>query len=59
MSKMRRRVIRGWVAKRAKYGPRWKGIELEGIYKTKGDVSEWGEMDWPPRKVKVTIEEVG
>jgi len=58
VSKMRKRVIRGWVAKRPKWGARWEHEELRGVFRTRGDRGEWGGDDWPPRKVKITIEEV-
>jgi len=55
VSKMRKRVIRGWIGKNdtaedaAHFGVR--------IGK-RGRKDMWDEDAWPPRKVKVVIEEV-
>ena len=34
-------------------------IPMEAVVKTKGKRIEWAKGNWPPRKVRVTVEEVG
>jgi hypothetical protein len=36
----------------------WDGEIETDIYYRRGQKDYWGECQWPPRKVKVTVEEV-
>ena len=38
--------------------PKVKEVRLDQVYENKGVKSEWYEDDWPPRKIKITIEEI-
>ena len=33
-------------------------FEIDDMYATKGNKYDWGDDDWPPIKVKVTVETV-
>ena len=53
----------GWVGKGG--WPHWAARvpvdcyeSLQGIFRTKDTENVWAEGEWPPRKVRITIEEV-
>jgi len=63
-----KKVITGWIGKGNEQPmisesmdgfPSVKEIRLDKVYENKGVKSEWEQDDWPPRKIKITIEEVG
>ena len=33
-------------------------LEIVGVYDKKGDYDSWHANDWPPRKVRITVEDV-
>lgn len=58
---MRKRTFTGWVGKYS--GVMWDSrhgdfAELCGIYQHKESEMDWAEEDWPPVKVRVTVEPV-
>jgi hypothetical protein len=58
MEKKKTRVIEGWVAKTGDF--MWRSEPGEmciTIYKKKELKENWLERDWPPRKVRITVEE--
>lgn len=67
---MKKRVYVGWAGKTAPIGKlfRWESYmsgdqlkhEYHGLRKSKRDESHWGFRgeDWPPKKYKITIEQV-
>ena len=59
---MRKRVIRGWLPRSVHIEPQPKGIagmfQLSQVWGIKGKQGDYHEDDWPPRKLKITIEEV-
>jgi len=59
---MKRSLI-GWTGKDSKledllFRNLYKGsrIEIDGIFYAKGVKDDWDRDDWPPQKVKVTVE---
>jgi hypothetical protein len=50
----------GWISK--EYDPLIINVNgelfIQGVFSKKGKKEEYAPEDWPPRKVKVTIEEV-
>jgi len=62
-----KRVMIGWIGKENTQPmiskemidyPTVKEVNLVDVYANKGVKSEWCENEWPPRKIKITIEEV-
>jgi len=59
---MRKRVITGWANKdwnddvRVAHGNDWHA--LPRVWATKSDETCWVCGDWPPRKVRITIEDI-
>jgi len=57
---MKKKTITGWVYKNANMSKMfyWEGdcLCLGDINKTKGKQAYWNPNEWPPVKVKITIE---
>ncbi|HUW48810.1 MAG TPA: hypothetical protein VMW36_08735 [Patescibacteria group bacterium] len=55
----KRKTYTGWIAKRAmeKLPPKWHGFSLP-VYRLRGKCADWNPADWPPVKVRVTVEVV-
>jgi hypothetical protein len=62
-----KKVLIGWIGKENVQPmisepmdgfPKVKEVRLDKVYENKGLKSEWEENDWPPRKIKITIEEL-
>lgn len=51
----------GWVGKTTKYWMHvnecYNFIEIHGISLAKGIKDNWPYKDWPPRKVRITVED--
>ena len=62
---MKRKVIKGWVGKDVNLNELCdedvRCVYLMSplhIVKTKGKKIDWFECEWPPKKIRITIEEV-
>ena len=56
-----KKVITGWAPRDKPISQlvKWRGIEIDAqVYRTKGAKQEWQYSEWPPKKIRVTIEEV-
>jgi len=59
---MAKKVFKGWVSKDyglddfAGFDSESDQLELIYVYRTKGEKSDWGESDWPPVRVTITVE---
>jgi len=60
MRKKKRWSRIGWLGKNMEPIRRldWDGEIETDIYYRRGQKDYWGDCQWPPRKVKVTVEEV-
>jgi hypothetical protein len=59
VSKLRKKSIIGWVGRKWKL-EQWNILySLIDVYCKRGKREDWFQSDWPPRKVKITVEEVG
>jgi hypothetical protein len=57
MSKLRKKSIIGWVGKNWQLESNYLLSSLASVYLKKGKREDWFQSDWPPRKVKITVEE--
>jgi len=57
---MKAKTVTGWMAKRAaEHGKLFDGFDDHlRIYRTKLREADWSPEDWPPVRVRVTLEEV-
>ena len=56
-----KKVFKGWIGKSVKQLGHWSGDEdpelvMANIFKRKLKQRDWLNEDWPPVKVKITIE---
>ncbi len=49
--------FRGWVGKGETLEQIKQRMHLDCVHSTKGGCKGWRESDWPPREIKVTLEE--
>lgn len=60
--KLKKQIVEGWVAgnsKRLVWGPSDSGrLWLQDVWVVRGDKERWSKDAWPPRKVRVTVEEI-
>lgn len=52
---MKKRTVTGYLPKT---GKPWKDERLD-VWRKRFDKSDWSATEWPPVKVRVTIEEAG
>lgn len=63
MSKKIKVSVRGWTGKSIRpveffsFRPNG-GLIINEIYQTKGPRKDWWSGNWPPREVRVTVEEI-
>lgn len=58
---MKKKTFIGWIGKTIKENLSFSftgDVLSDSVYKTKGFKIDWHDNDWPPIKVKVTIEVV-
>ena len=51
----------GWMGKTEKpvfYVGFSESLEIDKLFRTKGKREQWNKEDWPPRKVRITIETI-
>jgi len=61
---MSRRTVYGWKGKTYPIqlvvtDDGWLGIKIIGAFAARGKRNEWLPEDWPPEKVKITLESPG
>jgi hypothetical protein len=66
MRKAKRYVITGWVGRDVDLGclrcygakGKWFGFRMSwGVTRKRGTYYDWSPCEWPPKKVRVTVEE--